>query len=165
MTSSRPVTIFNTPYECALRAGALLMYAHPIGLDLQRLVYLDYLLVHSGDADGPASLHAAMPQRTAEWTVRRERVKSGVHALACRRLAAVSYRQDGIHYVATESLAPVMRSFTTSYALGVLQRAKWATRTYLTVPEEELATLTRNNVTNWGGEFSFEAREWEGSGD
>ncbi len=136
------------------------MYTHPRSLDLQTLVTLDYLLVHSGDAYGPTSLHAAMPHRTAEWAVRRELVKSGLHALVCRRLVDLSYSQEGILYVATENLAPLIRSFTTSYAVGIRDRAKWVTK-YVSVPFEELAVLVRKNVTNWGGEFTFEAQSWE----
>jgi hypothetical protein len=45
--------VFNTPVESALRSLVLLVESFPDALDLQRIVYMDYLLVHSQDAGGP----------------------------------------------------------------------------------------------------------------
>ncbi|WP_338053724.1 ABC-three component system middle component 2 [Serratia liquefaciens] len=45
---------------------AILVAAFPESYDLQRLVEMDYLVVHSGDADGPDSLHAPLPMRAGE---------------------------------------------------------------------------------------------------
>ena len=70
----RPAT-FNGPLEAGLRAVAILGAAHPRTLDLQRLVAFDYLLVHTGDIGGPASLHPPSPLHSAELLVRRELVQ------------------------------------------------------------------------------------------
>ncbi len=64
-------SLFNTPQETALRIGAVLCALAPEPVDPQRLIFLDYLLVHSEDAHGPPSLHPASPMRTGEILVRR----------------------------------------------------------------------------------------------
>lgn len=46
---------FNSPLETGVRALSILEAAHPEACDLHRLVELDYLVVHSGDAGGPAN--------------------------------------------------------------------------------------------------------------
>ena len=70
-------TVFNNPVESALRTLVLLVEAYPATLDLQKLVYLDYLLVHSADAGGPESLHPPTPQRQGEVAVRRDLIEQG----------------------------------------------------------------------------------------
>ncbi|EPG9738677.1 ABC-three component system middle component 2 [Citrobacter freundii] len=39
-------------------------------MTLQRLVEMDYLVVHSGDANGSDSLHAPQPMRADELLIR-----------------------------------------------------------------------------------------------
>ncbi len=62
---------FNSALETGVRALTVLAEASPRALDLQELVYFDYLIVHSGDAGGPASLHLNTPLRNGELLVRR----------------------------------------------------------------------------------------------
>ncbi|MGB6750174.1 MAG: ABC-three component system middle component 2 [Xanthobacteraceae bacterium] len=61
---------FNTPLETGIRLLILLGAAYPQSLSLDRLVMLDHVLVHTGDFDGPASVHPASPYRVAEPYVR-----------------------------------------------------------------------------------------------
>src|SRR5258708_23016239 len=56
----KPIT-FNGPLEAGIRAVSILAAAFPQTYDLQRLVALDYLLVHTGDINGPDNLHPPTP--------------------------------------------------------------------------------------------------------
>ena len=58
------ITVFNNPIESALRSLVLLVEHYPNSLDLQRLIYLDYLLVHSADAAQHSSPDATAGRRT-----------------------------------------------------------------------------------------------------
>lgn len=69
---------FNSPLETGLRSVAILAEACPDEFDLQRLLYLDYLVVHSSDADGPTSLHPNTPLRNGELLVRRGLIERGL---------------------------------------------------------------------------------------
>src|SRR5260370_20026328 len=87
---------FNNPLESALRSLVLLVEAHPSGCDLQKLVYFDYLLVHSADAGGPESLHPATPNRSGELLVRRGLLNAGLMLLLGRGLAQRQFGERGI---------------------------------------------------------------------
>ena len=66
MDSSHKIEPFNSPLETGLRSLAILEAAFPNRYDLQRLVEMDYLVVHSADVGGPESLHAPLPLRAGE---------------------------------------------------------------------------------------------------
>ncbi len=63
MSESARHTPFNSPLETGIRSLSILVAAYPASLDIQRLVEMDYLVVHSGDAGGPESLHVPLPRR------------------------------------------------------------------------------------------------------
>ncbi len=44
-----------------MRALILLAESYPDRLDLQRILEFDYIMVHTGDVDGPPSIHPALP--------------------------------------------------------------------------------------------------------
>ena len=82
-----PKRPFNTPIESGLRSLIILAEGAPWFYDLQRLVYYDYLLVHSGDVlNGPQSLHPSLPHRSGEILVRRMIVESGLNLMFSKKL-------------------------------------------------------------------------------
>ena len=76
------VTLFNSALETGVRALVILVANFPAALDLQRLVDFDYLVVHSGDVDGPESLHPPLPMREGELLVRRKIMSSSASMIA-----------------------------------------------------------------------------------
>src|SRR5437879_6232450 len=93
---SRP---FNTSLESGLRSLFILNSVAPNLRDLQRLIYYDYLIVHSSDVpDGPLSLHPPIPHRSGEWLVRRELVQEGLNLMFSKELIIKMYDPCGIIY-------------------------------------------------------------------
>ena len=86
MTESTVNNPFNGPLETGVRSLAILTAAFPMAMDLQRLVEMDYLVVHSEDARGPSSLHAPLPLRAGELLVRRGLIESGLKLMVRRGL-------------------------------------------------------------------------------
>src|SRR5690349_19048364 len=111
MTSHKPVT-FNGPLEAGIRTVSILAAAHPKSFDLQRLVALDYLLVHTGDIDGPANLHPPTPMHSAELLVRRGLVEQALLLMMTRHLVERQITSDGIRYVAGENAATFLLTAT-----------------------------------------------------
>ena len=73
---------FNTALENGLRSLFILDAIFPAFRDLQRIVYYDYLAVHSSDIiNGPTSLHPAVPHRSGEWLVRHKLVLDGLNLM------------------------------------------------------------------------------------
>ena len=77
---------FNSALETGVRTLAILIACYPTAHDLGRLVQYDYLTVHSGDANGPPSLHPPLPLRSGELLVRRGLIESGLRLMMSRSL-------------------------------------------------------------------------------
>ena len=78
----------------------VLVAAYPEPCDLERLVEMDYLVVHSGDADGPDSLHAPLPMRAGELLVRRGLIEKGLLLMMSRNLVQRVTATKGFNYIA-----------------------------------------------------------------
>lgn len=153
MTSRTHRTPFNTPLETGIRSVAILVAAHPSAFDLQRLVEMDYLVVHSGDAGGPESLHAALPLRAGELLVRRELIESGLMLMMSRGLVQRLPAMDGITYSASEAAGPYLASLTAEYSIKLRERAVWAADRFADVPTEEIRRITHRFFERWSSQF------------
>src|SRR5258708_7209997 len=99
MSTARPL---NSPLECGLRTLTLLAASRPSACDLQRLIFYDYLLIHSGDVSGdPESIHPATPLRSGEALVRRHWIERGLLLMLSRELIVRTFSDSGILYAAT----------------------------------------------------------------
>ena len=159
MNSTR---LFNSPIEVGLRSLLLLIESHPRPLDLQRLVILDYLLVHSGDVvDGPDSLHPASPLRAGEGAIRRDLVQQGLYLMSSKGLVARTVDELGIRYVA-EDLAPSLAdAFLSPYVHVLRQRARWVVETMGSMPDSEANAMFGQTIERWRSEFVALATEDE----
>jgi hypothetical protein len=148
---------FNSPLECGLRALVILVEAHPSTCDLQRLVYYDYLLVHSEDAGGPNSLHPATPNRSGELLVRREVLERGLFLFLSRGLVERHFSERGIGFAASETSQPFLQSLTTAYTASLRERGEWVISSFGDYSDEALAEYFRTRIDQWGAEFESES--------
>jgi hypothetical protein len=153
--------VFNNPVESALRSLVLLVEAYPTTLDLQKLVYLDYLLVHSADADGPASMHPPTPQRDGEVAVRRDLIEQGLHLLLVRGLAERRATTNGFEYAALDAAGTVIASLETEYSQQLRERAAWVATNFGSRDNNALNQFFRERIGRWGQEFLLTAPGWE----
>jgi hypothetical protein len=145
---------FNGPLEIGLRSLILLFEAFPEGLDLQRLVVLDYLLVHSGDIpNGPVSLHPPSPLRAGEVAIRRGLVEQWLHLYGYRGLITRQLDGDGIRYVAQEGAAALLDALSSDYVVALRERANWVLETFGSLNDEELEAVLTNSIGRWRSEF------------
>jgi hypothetical protein len=94
--TTESVRTFNSPIETGMRALILLAESYPTHLDLQRLLEYDYIMVHTGDVDGPPSIHPALPLRSGELLVRRELIERGLMLMISRGLVTAR-NAPGLH--------------------------------------------------------------------
>jgi len=145
---------FNTPLECGLRLLFVLAACRPARCDLQRLISYDYLLVHSGDVEnGPESLHPAVPDRGAEWVVKRDLVQTGMDLMFARELVTKQLTADGITYVGSEMTSAFIGLLKTPYATEMQKRAGWIVDTFGTRTDDEVQAFMAERVGAWGTEF------------
>ena len=153
MSSPHNSSPFNSPLETGVRSLAILVGAYPEAFDIQRLVEMDYLVVHSGDADGPESLHAPLPLRAGELLVRRGLIGKGLLLMMSRNLVQRTPSADGFIFHAGEAAAPFIFSLETEYSRKLIARANWAVKTFAGVPTKEVSRITHKLFEGWSSEF------------
>jgi len=153
MPDCRPSEPFNTPLETGLRSLAVLEAAFPEQLDLQRLIELDYLVVHSADIGGPESLHAPLPLRAGELLVRRDLIERGLHLMMSKGLVVRHAATDGFEYSAGEIASAYLRSLTAPYTVSLRERATWLVENFQGFSTDELRDLVRRFFSRWSSEF------------
>ena len=151
--ANNPMT-FNGPLEAGIRAVALLGMAHPQAFDLQRLIGLDYLLVHTGDVGGPESLHPPSPLHSAELLVRRPLIEKALLLMMTRNLIEREVATDGIKYRAGENAAPFLALLASEYLLALKGRAEWLVARFGDHSEQDFRAMMRTFFDHWVEEFS-----------
>ncbi len=148
---------FNSALETGVRAVTVLAEAAPAVLDLQTLVYFDYLVVHSADAGGPLSLHPNTPLRNGELLVRRAVIERGVLLMVGRGLIERRMETRGITYAATDEAAPFLDCLTSAYARSLRERAEWAAECFGQFDDQALKSFFDANFERWTREFQSTA--------
>jgi hypothetical protein len=145
--------IFNTAFESGMRSLILLTSCFPISLSLRKLAVFDHLLVHTGDFNGPQSLHPQEDSRAAELLVRRHLVESGLALMETRNLIKRTATPDGFRYQAGEEAGTFVDFLTSEYTMELRGRADWLTDNILSLSEEELDELVHRRIDRWTPEF------------
>jgi len=153
MSSHRNSSPFNSPLETGVRSLAILVVGYPEAFDIQRLVEMDYLVVHSGDANGPESLHAPLPLRAGELLVRRGLIEKGLLLMMSRHLVQRTPSANGFLFNAGETGAPFISSLETEYSKKLIARANWAVAKFEGMPTKEVSRITHRLFERWSSEF------------
>jgi len=148
--------LFNTPLEAGLRALSLLTALFPRSLQLDQLVMLDHIVVHTGDFgdQAPQSLHPLSPYRRAEPVVRRELVRNGRDHLVGRNLIQRLPTDEGFAYSASEESASFLSALQSAYWQELFTRTAWAAEEFGERSSLELSGLLRERVETWVAEFA-----------
>ena len=155
--SARPKPrIFNTAFESGLRSLVLLTACYPVMLGLRRLVVLDHLVVHTGDIDGPESLHPQEESRTAELLVRRRLVNSGLSLMGTRSLIIRHATANGFRYEAGEEAGSFVDLLRSDYSVRLKERAAWLSQNVVPLSDDETNELVRHRMDQWASEFQVE---------
>lgn len=147
------ITLFNSALETGVRSLVILAANFPTALDLQRLVDFDYLVVHSGDVDGPESLHPPLPMREGELLVRRKVIESGLSLMMSRGLVTRVAGEEGIVYQASDYAKPFVDALATSYMRSLIDRADWVATAFGNMDTKELSNLISSFFDKWTTQF------------
>lgn len=156
--ANQKIVLFNSPIEVGLRALVLLTDVFPESCTLDRLVILDYFVIHSDDLpEGPRGLHPQTPHRSGEILVRRNVLQSGLMLYHSRGLIEIEYHASGVRYAATESSASFLDAIDAEYVSELRDRSAWLYATFKDKPDSALQSVVKNNIGNWGAEFEMES--------
>lgn len=156
------VTVFNSALETGIRSLVVLTANFPAALDLQRLVDFDYLVVHSGDVNGPESLHPPLPMREGELLIRRKIIDSGILLMMSRGLVTRIAGEEGITYQASDYAKPFVDSLATPYMRSLIDRANWVGENFRDMDTTDLHNLIRRFFNKWTTQF-HPSKEFSGS--
>ncbi len=151
--------LFNSPLEVGLRILFLFDETNK-AIDTQRIIYYNYLLLHSADAGSESSsLHPCLPNRSCEILVNRKIILQGLSLLVSKGLIEVIYAKTGVVYKSSKRTADFLDYFESSYARKLKQRANWVISNFEKFSDRKLAAYMTENLGKWGSEF---IREYSG---
>lgn len=157
--SNQQRSLFSSPLEASLRAAFLLNAIAPKQVDLQRIVFYDYLLVHSGDiTGGPSSLQPDLPYRGSEWLARKQIFDEGLGLLVARELANKYFNNNGICFSASPLTNTFLKYFKSEYAGELAKRSIWIREQFQFMSNEELEKFMLGHLSQWGAEYSSRSR-------
>ena len=145
--------LFNSQLETGVRTLILLNAVYPMTYDLTKLTWLDHLVVHTGDIDGPESLHPNVPQRSGEILVRRRLIENGLILMRRLNLISAIPTENGISYQTTDEAYRIVGLMRASYAVALKNRAKWIAENICVLSEDALHNLITEKLGRWQIEF------------
>lgn len=159
MTKETPQTLtFNSPLEAGIRAVSILAAAYPQSYDLQRLVALDYLLIHTSDINGPESIHPPAPMHSAELLVRHRLVEQSLLLMMTRHLVEREITPEGIKYIAGENAATFLTLVSSNYLIAIKERASWLVDALGGYTDEQFKVVMRQFSDKWVEAFQHVER-------
>lgn len=147
---------FNNEVETGLRTLVILNEIYPLEVDLSKLLYLDYITVHSGDLDeSKPSLHTPVPYQKGELLIRKPIIQKGLSLLMSKGLANLVYLPNGLYYSASEKSTPFIESLDASYTASLIDRAKWTVSNFANLGSNEMHALL-NQIEQNNNKFNLE---------
>ena len=152
-------TLFNSPLEMGLRLLFVFKNTKKHSFDLQRLIYYNYLLVHSSDIpSAPKSLHPDLPNRSCEIVISREIVSNGLNLLLSKGLLCVEYKKSGVKYKKNDNTTAFLDYLESKYSKELNERAIWVCNEFDEIGDRKLDKFIHARLGKWGSEFSREYR-------
>jgi len=151
--TAQSVQTFNSPIETGVRALILLAESYPQQFDLQRILEFDYIIVHTGDLDGPPSIHPALPLRSGELLVRRQLIERGLLLMVSRGLVSRHATANGFAYQAEDDAGPFLDALTAEYLDDLKDRAVWVVEHFGAMGNQEIRVLLARVYDQWSHEF------------
>lgn len=148
--------IYNSKIEVGARV-LILLKAFNKPLDIQSIVYLDFLMLHYGDVDNKYdSLHPNNPYHSVEVLVKRNIIRDSLLLLCKKGLVDVIFSEKGIEYFAGLNSAKFLEYFESEYSNELHLFAEIVAKKFKELDEKQLAKYIENNLDKWKGEFEHE---------
>lgn len=142
----------NSPLEVGMRTLVLLSASFPEPLDVAQLVYLDHVMLHSDEVNGPPSLHPTLPAGPGELAMKRHLVEQGLVVLIRAGLADADATTDGLVYRASEEGPGFVEILEAPYAAELKTRADWVIASQAS-PGMNVRAATRAITERWARNF------------
>lgn len=148
--------LYNTPYEVGIRVLTLLNFI-AIPIDLQRIIYYDYLILHFGDIDkNYESLHPSNPYHITELYVRRKFIQEALDLICKKGLIEITLSRRGFLYSSNEMGRKFIKCFDSVYFRKLEKFAQLVAEYFKDFSDSELDIYISSNIGKWKDEFETE---------
>jgi hypothetical protein len=147
--------LFNSGLEAGLRALILLEALHPRPCGLRELTWFDHVVVHTGDLNGPRSLHPDLPGHTGELIVRRRLVENGLHLMMRLHLVEAVHDEAGLLFSPSEDAASFVDLLQSPYNEALRERAEWIASQFGQLPPAKIEEMIAAKVGRWTATFAW----------
>lgn len=149
--------LYNTPYEVGARVLILLNYS-VIPIDLQRIIYYDYLVLHYGDIDkNYESLHPSNPYHITELYVRRKFIQEALDLISRKGLIDITLSKHGFLYSSNKMGRKFIKCFDSDYFSKLEKFAQLVIDFFKDFSGSEIDAYISNNIGKWKDEFETES--------
>lgn len=147
--------LLNSSIEVALRILILLDELNK-EIDLQKLIFLDYALLHACDFDiNQKNLVPASPFRKEELSIKSELLKNALKILCEKQLIDVVFNSNGIVYKNNELSKLFLKKISSEYAIEIKEQAKWVKKHFRKYFEyQKMKQYFDCTLDKWESEFS-----------
>jgi len=152
---SKAIKVFNNELEMGLRILVILETVYPKSYDIEMINYYDYFILHTKDIGGRESLHADVPNRYGELSVKRELIRNTTKLLLSRGLIDVEYSHRGIEYKASETTSPFLVNLEEKYTEKLKENTAWVYNKFKAYNFDDLNKFVIENKNKWGTESPY----------
>lgn len=135
--------LFNSDVEIGIRVMTIIESCYPIALSLDKIMYLDYLLLYGIKNENGDTLHPSYRLQILELTERRERIKNSLLFLIKKDLISILFKNDGISYKANANSLWYLNNMTNSYSVRLREYAKTISNVYKDLEIDELKKIAK----------------------
>ncbi|MCB0646115.1 MAG: hypothetical protein KDC49_05610 [Saprospiraceae bacterium] len=145
--------IYNNIFEISIRILISLNTIERKKLAIDELLIYDHLILNTFDVDGPASLHAPIPNRGVQLYSKKEIFQQSLAYLISKDLCILNSDKKGILYSINSNGSALLLYLESEYFTRLCEKAKWVNKNFGQLNRSELNQFVRENITNWGTEF------------
>ncbi|WP_397310894.1 ABC-three component system middle component 2 [Parachryseolinea silvisoli] len=145
--------LYNTAMEVGLRSLVILNKSKK-SLDVERLMYYDFIALNTKDFQGPPSLHAPISNRGIQIYSRRELIKKGLTFLLSKQLIEFRNDSSGFTYSISDAGTYFLKYFASKYFTDLTERVSWTMSTFGDMSTQEISRTLNTSLLTWGGEFA-----------
>lgn len=145
--------LYNTAMEVGLRS-LIILNKSKSALDLDRLLYYDFISLNTKDFNGPPSLHAPISNRGIQVYSRRDLIKQGITFLLSKQLVELKNDIAGFTYSISEAGNLFLTYFSSKYFSDLNERVTWTISTFDGLSTQQLSDRLNLSLLTWGGEFA-----------
>jgi hypothetical protein len=152
---SKKIKLFNNEIEMGLRILVILSSVYPKSFDVEMINYYDYFALHTKDIGGEESLHADVPNRFGELSVKRELINKSLKLLALKGLIEQHNDKNGIEYIASENTYPFLENLNEEYIRSLTEKVNWVCNRFQDYSYQDIKNFVSDNKEKWGSEITY----------